>query len=147
MRLVTDKPGERPVIWEWMNRHTQLPWSTDLRVIGQMRDDGSLAAAVAFNAWSPKACWMHVVFDSAHSCTRKLLRAAFEFPFVEVGVPAVYGLTPKDLDEAVNFNKKIGMKPIAETIDCVMFEMRREHCRWIRQEKNDGWKKQTAEAA
>lgn len=132
-QLVTDKPGERPVVWEWLSSRTNLPWSSDLRVIGVAREDGSLAAAVGFNAWTPKACWMHVAFDTPHSLSRKLLQAAFSYPFLEHGADAVYGLTPRNLEAAVRLNKHLGMSPVYETVDCVLFELRREDCRYLKE--------------
>ena len=39
MQLVTDQPEQRPVIWEWLNKRINLPWSTDLRTMAVMRDD------------------------------------------------------------------------------------------------------------
>jgi hypothetical protein len=133
MRLVTDKPDSRPVVWEWLAARNNLPWSTDLRVIGAERDDGTIAAAVGFNVWTPKACWMHVAFDSPHSLTRQLLTAAFAYPFHEHGAEAVYGLTPRTFDAAVRFNERIGMRPVFETVDSVLFELRREDCRFLKE--------------
>lgn len=132
MKLTTDLPGERPVIWEWMNKRTGLPMSQDLRTIAVMRDDGTIASAVAYNCWTEQACWMHMAFDNEHSLTRSMLRAAFEYPFIECGRAAVYGLTPKHLIDAVAINRKFGFRQIAETIDCVMFEMRHDECRWLK---------------
>lgn len=136
MRLVTDKPGERPVIWEWMNKRTRLPWSTDLRCIASMRSDGSIASAVAYNAWSPSACWMHVAFENEHGLTKQLWGTAFRYPFIDCGVEAVYGLTPKTLEEALSMNERLGFRRVAETVDCVMFEMRADECRWLKGVKN-----------
>lgn len=136
MNLVTDHPGEPPVLWQWMNRQTRLPWSSDLRMMGLMRDDGTIAAAVGFNCWTHDACWMHVAFDSAHSMTRQLLRAAFEYPFITCGKGAVYGLTPLDNDEALRFNRKIGFRELVKTVDSVMFEMNVSECRWLKEKKH-----------
>lgn len=136
MKLTTDLFGEPPVIWEWMNRRTGLPMSQDLRCIAVMRDDGTIASAVGYNCWTEQACWMHMAFDNEHSLTRSMLRAAFEYPFIECGRGAVYGLTPKHLTEAVAINRKFGFRQIAETIDCVMFEMRPDECRWLKGGKN-----------
>lgn len=132
MRLVTDLPGQRPVVWEWLHRQTLLPWSSDLRCIGTMREDGTISAAVGFNAWTEKACWMHVAFDTEHAITRKLWQAAFEYPFVQCGKVAVYGLTPKHITEALAMNDRLGFRRIAETVDGVMFEMRADECRWLK---------------
>jgi len=76
---------------------------------------------------------MHVAFDTPHSLTKGLLQAAFDYPFNSIGVKAVYGLTPKELDKAVRFNKKIGFKQIAETVDCVLLELRREDCKHLKE--------------
>lgn len=146
MRLVTDQSEQYPVIWRWMNKHTRLPWSTDLRTIASMRDDGTIACAVGFNAWTHSSCWMHVAFDSPHSLTRQLWRAAFEYPFVTVGVEAVYGLTPKDLPDALNMNEKLGFRRIAETVDCIMFEMQADECRWLKENAHGRQGKRTSHA-
>lgn len=137
MILTTDLPGQPPVIWQWMNTKTKLPWSSDLRMIGLVRSDGTIAAAVGYNSWTENACWMHVAFDSPHSMTRQLLRAAWEYPFIKCGKSAVYGLTPKGNDEALAFNERMGWRQIAETVDCLMFEMLHNECRWIK-EKDHG---------
>ena len=136
MDLVTDKPGEYPTIWEWMNRKTRLPWSSDLRTIATMRADGSIAAAVGFNAWTFSSCWMHVAFDNPHAMNRKIIRAAFDYPFIQCGMEAVYGLTPKGNDEALRMNEKLGFRKIAETVDCVMFEMTADECRWLKEKEH-----------
>jgi hypothetical protein len=46
---------------------------------------------------------------------------------------AVYGLTPKDKEEALNLNDRLGFKRLTETVDCVMFEMKADDCRWIKE--------------
>lgn len=130
--LVTDKDGQPPVIWQWLNRKVKLPWSSDLRCIAAMREDGTIASAVGFNAWTENACWMHVAFDSSHGLTRALWRAAFEYPFITCGKEAVYGLTPKHLIDALAMNRKLGFRQIAETVDCIMFEMKADECRWLK---------------
>lgn len=133
MRLVTDQPGQPPVIWQWMAKRVGLPWSSDLRCIATMRDDGTISAAVAYNAWTEKGCWMHVAFDGPHGVNRQLWRAAFEYPFVNCGKEAVYGLTPKHLTEALAMNRKLGFREMVETVDCIMFEMKADECRWLKE--------------
>lgn len=130
--LVTDKPGDVPKVWSWLSARTNLPWSADLRVIGLMRD-GEIVGAVGFNGWTPKACFMHVAFKDKKSLSRKLLQAGFAYPFLEVGCDAVYGLTPLHLKDAINFNKRLGMRPLVNTVDGIFFELRRDECRWLKE--------------
>ena len=132
MLLATDKPDEEPVLWNWLRKRTMLSWSTDLRCIGIMRQDGAIAGAVGFNGWSEKSAWMHVALDSAHSLNRTLLRAVFGYAFIETGREAVYGLTSKQNAEALNLNDRLGFKRIGETCDSIIFEMRHEDCRWLK---------------
>ena len=146
MKLVTDQQGQPPVVWQWMNKRTRLPWSTDLRTIAAMRDDGTIACAVAFNAWTMSACWMHVAFDGEHGLTRKLWEAAFRYPFIDCGMEAVYGLTPKALDEALAMNDRLGFTRVAETIDSVMFEMKADDCRWLKGVRHGRQRQRTCSA-
>jgi len=128
--IVTDKEGDPPIVWNYLRLHAQVPWSTDLRVIGQLRSDLSLNAAVGYNGWCQDSCMMHVAFDSAHALTRELLREAFQFAFDTCSV--VYGLTPITNEPALRFNKKLGFVEKYRTDHWVVQEMRKEACRWIR---------------
>jgi len=136
VRLVTDQPGEPPIVWRWMHGQNKLPWSSDLRTIGLMRDDGTIAAAVGFNGWQDNSVWMHVAFDSAHSLTRSLLRAAFNYPFVKCGKLAAYAQISADNDACLKLVRKLGYREVCKTVDCVMFEMTSDECRWIKESKN-----------
>jgi L-amino acid N-acyltransferase YncA len=136
MRLVTDIPGQPPVLWNWMHGHNQVPWSSDLRVVGLMRDDGSIAAAVGFNGWQTDSCFMHVAFDTPHSLTRNLLRAAFDYPFNKCGKSAAYALIGKENSECLRLVRKLGYREACQTIDCVMFEMLSGECRWIKEKEH-----------
>lgn len=144
-KVVTDKPGERPVIWEWLHRKTKLPWSSDLRVVGIMREDGSVAGAVGFNAWQTESCFMHVAFDNPHALNRDLLRSAFHYPFVACGKGAVYALIDKGNEDCLRLVRKLGYREITRTVDSVMFEMLARDCRWIK-EKEYGQKLSTCNA-
>lgn len=148
MTLTTDQANQYPLIWRWMNRHTKLPWSTDLRTLANMRDDGTIAAAVAYNNWTDSMCFMHVAFENPHCLTRSFLRAAFAYPFQDVGLDAVYVVTQKQLKELNQFTDKLGFKKIAETVDAFIREMRQEDCRWLKlQEKEHGQQRFSASYA
>jgi hypothetical protein len=136
MRLVTDQAGQPPVVWQWLHARTRLPWSSDLRCIGTMRDDGSIAAAVGCNGWQTDSCFMHVAFESPHALTRQLLRAAFKYPFLRAGKSAVYALIDQGNDECLRLVRKLGYREMARTVDCVMFEMRHDECRWIKEARH-----------
>lgn len=119
-----------------MSGQNRLPWSTDLRTIGLIRNDGTIAAAVGYNGWTEKSCFMHVAFDTAHSMTRALLRAAFRYPFINCSKEAVYALIRQDNEEALRLVRKLGYREIVRTVDDVMFEMKPGECRWLKEQEN-----------
>jgi len=136
MKLVTDQPGQPPILWDWMTKLNKVPWSSDLRTIGLMREDGTIAAAVGFNGWQTHSCFMHVAFATAHSMTRDLLKAAFDYPFVQCGKDAVYALIGKENDECLRLVRKLGYRETTQTVDCVMFEMLAQDCRWLKEQEH-----------
>lgn len=135
MKIVTDKPGQPPIVWQWLHRKVKMPWSSDLRVVAAMREDGSIAGAVGYNGWQTDSCFMHVAFDSPHSFTRDLLRASFYYPFIQSGKEAVYALIDKGNDECLRLVGKLGYREVYRTVDCVMFEMKAGECRWIKEKE------------
>jgi RimJ/RimL family protein N-acetyltransferase len=136
VKLVTDQPGEPPVIWQWMHKQNNVPWSSDLRTIGVMREDGSIAAAVGYNGWQENSVWMHVAFDSPHAFNKSLLRAAFDYPFQHCGKEAVYAQISQDNGECLRLVRKLGYREVFRSVDCVMFEMKSGECRWIKEKEH-----------
>jgi hypothetical protein len=136
--IYTDKPGQHPVLYQFLFEHTNIPWSTDLRVIGTMRDGLAPTAVVGYNCWVGDGVFMHVAFENAHALTRELLREAFVYPFITCGKRVIYGLTPITNEVAIRFNRKIGLKEVYRTPDFVLFSMTRDECRWLngRQERS-----------
>jgi hypothetical protein len=49
---------------------------------------------------------------------------------------AVYCLIYKSNDEALSLVKKLGYREIVQTVDSVMFEMKFDECRWIREKEH-----------
>ena len=134
MKIVTDKEGEKPLVWQWLNQRTNLPWSTDLRTIGLLRDDFTFAAAVGYNSWVGDSCFIHMAFDTPRSMTRELIREAFSWPFEKVSV--IYGLTPITKEHVLAFNRRMGFRELHRTDHFVLQEMRVEDCRWIKESEH-----------
>jgi hypothetical protein len=131
VKIVTDKSGDDPIVWLFLKDKCNLPWSTDLRTLGQQRSDFTLNAAIGYNNWINGSCFMHVAFDSAKSLTRELLREAFKYPFETCTV--IFGLTPITNKPALQFNKKLGFVEVYRSEFFVLQEMRRENCKWIKE--------------
>lgn len=136
--IVTDYPGVDQILFKFLAEQTGLPWSTDLRVIGVMQGL-AVRCAVGYNCWLGDGVFMHVAFRTPNSLTRELLREAFVYPFITCDKRVVYGMTPITNEAAIKFNKKLGFVEVNRTSDFVLFEMKREDCRWV-----NGKEKQSA---
>lgn len=128
--IYTDRPGAPQTLYSFLAEKTNLPWSTDLRVMGTMQGLAP-TAVVGYNCWVGDGVFMHVAFEGKHALTKDLLREAFVYPFDTCGLRVVYGMTPITNEEAIAFNKKLGFTEVYRTKNFVLFEMTRENCRWL----------------
>lgn len=126
----------RFLLHKWMHERINIPWSSDLRIIGLQRDDLSIAAAVAYTTWQEDSVFMHVCIDECVGA-KKLLREAFMYPFVTCEKKRVYGMTPITAQRALALSKKLGFEVLHRTQDFVLQVMTRESCRWINAVRTD----------
>jgi len=97
-----------------------------------------VAVAVGYNGFIGRACCMHVVINRPEYFSRKILREAFEYPFLVAGCEAVIGLVDSVNQAAVDFDKRIGFVEVARIAhaglegDLVILRMLRSECRWLR---------------
>ena len=109
----------------WANKENQIEW-----VIG-------------YTAFIGKTCQMHVVNLTGKTTPRKLIWAAFDYPFNKAGIEVVFGVLNSKNEHAVAYDKKLGFKEVNrwdgvhdDGGDIVLLEMKRGECRWIKEYKN-----------
>lgn len=97
-----------------------------------------VAVAVGYNGFVGKTCCMHVVIQKPEALTPRIVREAFEFPFVVCGCVAVLGMVDSLNDAALDFDRRLGFKEIDRIEgagldgDLVILRMLRSDCRWLR---------------
>lgn len=138
---------EPRAVWEYFNAKLGLHPSDDFRGVCYVRSHlppdmpmgmDDVTVAVGYNGFIGRTCCMHVVIDRPESFTRKILREAFEYPFVRCGCEAVIGLVDSVNEAAVEFDKRIGFVEVARIAhaglegDLVILRMLRSECRWLR---------------
>lgn len=129
MRLLTDRPGDFPYLWEWLNKRTGLPWCTDMRTIGLAKDDGTLISVMAAcNFMHGKQCFIHFAADEA--ITRKYLNAIFDYLIVEAGMESILGLFDANNKNILRFVQRVGFELKCELYGSYLYEMRPEICKW-----------------
>ncbi len=119
-------PDFRGVLWvpdEFKNR------------IAQMCD---VAVAVGYDSFIGKTCCMHTVIQRPDLLSRRMLRDAFEFPFMRCGCEAVLALVDSTNEAALSLDTRLGFHEIARIphagpdADLVLLVMERAACRWLR---------------
>lgn len=124
-----------------------LPWAQERVGVGFRRDaytiglerDGELVAVVVFDNFSECDCNMHIASDGTRAwMSKRLLLAAFAYPFEQLGFRRVTGLVPASNTAALAFDEHIGFRreglhPYAapDGGDLVSLGLLKEHCRFI----------------
>jgi hypothetical protein len=115
-------------------------WLPDDRVIAAAGTPGmdDVAVAVGYNTFVGKTCCMHVVVQRPELLNRRMVRAAFEFPFNTCGCVAVLAPVDSLNSAALEFDRRLGFKPLAHIegggleADLELLIMTRADCRWLR---------------
>lgn len=112
-------------------------WGEWYQGIGLERD-GELIAAVVYNLYSGSDIAMHVAaIPGKRWMTKGYLRAAFSYPFNQLGVRRVSGFVPEKNIEARKFDEHIGfireglMRNALPDDNVIVYGMLRSECRWI----------------
>jgi RimJ/RimL family protein N-acetyltransferase len=123
-----------------------LHWSQDFRGVIHVPDEcrnemmgmDHVAIAVGYNSFVGRTCCIHVVIQRPELLTRRIVREAFEFPFVVCNCEAVLALVDSTNEAALNFDAKLGFIEVARVPnggtegDLVVLQMLRSDCRWLR---------------
>lgn len=105
---------------------------------GESADMDDVAIAVGYDSFIGRACCMHVVIPRPELLTRRIVREAFEFPFIKCDCEAVLGLVDSVNDAALTFDTRLGFREIARIPgaglegDLVVLCMQRAQCKWLR---------------
>lgn len=111
------------------------------KAIEAVDDKGTVHGMVGYDAWTPNAVVMHIALD-APIAFRHLVHPTFEYPFVQLGLGIALCAVRGDNKRSLALTEHVGFKRVYTIKDCfgggvdqMIFEMRREECRWIQQRK------------
>jgi hypothetical protein len=141
--MKTSDPG---FVWSFFHDRLGLHESHDFRGVLYVPDEcrhnitnmDDVAVAVGYNAFIGRTCCMHSVIQRPDRVSPRMVREAFEYPFLVCGCEAVLALVDSDNEDALRFDTKLGFKEIARIphggpeADLVILQMLRAECRWLR---------------
>ena len=122
----------------WIVEATSCVLTDRARAIKAVDEHGQIRGMVAFDVWTPNACYAHMAV-STPIAWRSLLPAVFEYPFLECGREVILALIPADNVKSWGMASHLGFR-IVHTVrdgwsrgtDLLLLEMRRDECRFLR---------------
>ena len=102
-------------------------------------ENGEVAAGVVYSLFTGNGIMMNVASDGSRRwLTKEFLRAAFAYPFKQLGCTRVSGLVRVDNPAALQFDKHLGFREEGvirkgddDGTDLVLLGMLKEECRWL----------------
>ena len=113
----------------------------DLQAIFWVDDQNGIEWVIGYTAFIGRTCQMHMVNLKGGYTPKKLLFAAFDYPFNHRGVEIIFGVVNSQNIKAMEYDQKLGFKEairfaeMHEGGDLVVFEMNKADCRWIKERK------------
>lgn len=134
-RIVTDNPAR---VYDFVRKHTAVNLVSGVQALGLERD-GELIAGVLYDGFNGVNVWMHVAGEPGRKwLTRSFLRAAFAYPFIQLGCTRVSGYVEawnreaRRFDEHIGFTKEAVLRGAAsDGGDVILYVMRREDCKYV----------------
>ena len=125
----------------WLQQRTSCGMTDGFKAIKCVDGSGRIRGMVGYDGWTENAVQCHMAVDSPMAW-RAMAAPAFEYPFQQAGKRVILGLIPASNAPSVKLAKRLGLRETyrvrdgwAQGVDLIVFEMRRDECRWLQQRK------------
>jgi hypothetical protein len=130
-----------PEHFQYLAERAGVAITPTFKAIEAVDEKGTVHGMFGYDGWTRNAVVMHVALDSP-GALRHLLRPAFQYPFNQLGLGIALCAIRGDNERSLKLTEHVGFKRVYTVRDCfgggvdqMIFEMRREDCRWIQQRK------------
>lgn len=138
MIVVAKTDAEKWAMFRFLHAHgVQVQKSDDFQAIGRVGTGGSLIGVVAYNGFCGNTCAMHIAGDG-NWVSREYIKAAFDYPFNQLGIEAVIAPVAADNHKALRFDKHFGFQEVHRVkngwekgTDLIYLQLLRKDCRWL----------------
>lgn len=115
----------------------------DCKTIADISHDGKINGVILFQRCNKHNLEITVAFERGFSVTRRLIKAAYLYAFLDVGVKRITAYVETSNKDSIAFCKRLGMKLEFETSlknwfgdkDAMQFFILRDECKWIKDYK------------
>jgi len=126
-----------PDHFQWLATRTQGSIPSDFTAIEAVDASGRVHGMIGYSGWTETAVVMHIALDNPASF-RHLVYPAFMYPFIQVNRSIALAVVNSANERSLNLCKRVGFTEVYRVKDGyrvgedqVLFEMRREACRWL----------------
>lgn len=102
---------------------------------------GAVHGMFGYDGWTDNAVVMHMALDNP-ACLRHLLHPAFLYPFAQLNLGIALCAIRGDNLRSLRLAERMGFREVYRIKNCygggtdqMIYEMRREECRWLQQRK------------
>ena len=117
-----------------------VPPTNDLKALLWFSKRGTIDWVVGYNNWIGKTVQMHVVSSRVY-CPKVFVYDIFNYPFNKHGINIIFGTINSLNVKSISLAKKIGFKEKVrwskahnDEGDLVLMELKKENCKWIKNE-------------
>lgn len=128
----------RDLLFAWLSVRAELTATEDFRAIGWVAGGLRLTHVVGYNTFIGRTATMHFAADDPAAITRRFMRAAFEYPFKQLGLEYVLAPVNSTNQKILTFTRKAGFQEAARFPGChmdggdlILLKMHRSDCKWI----------------
>lgn len=113
-------------------------YNSDCDVCIAREKDGEFLGGVIFTNYTKESIGMHSASFDHYWINKDMLFATFDYPFRQLGVKRIFGVTPEDNIHAIDFNAKVGFKKVARIagvypkgVAAIVQCLEKEDCRFL----------------
>ena len=144
MLIAANSPELKQLAAEILQKEIGVQPSADLQALfWASPKTNEIEWCIGYTSFLGKTCQIHVVNFNKKYTPRKLLWAAFDYPFNQAGVETLIGIVNSNNDLAMKYDQNLGFKEVYrfegvhdEGGDVVVFEMKKQDCRFIKELKD-----------
>lgn len=130
----------KAVAQHYLYEHAGVQSCADFQALFWVGENDQIEWVIGYTAFIGKTCQMHMVNLKGGYTPKKLLFAAFDYPFNFLGIEKTFGIVNSLNTKAMEYDQKLGFKEAIRFAgmhcdggDLVVFEMNKSDCRWIRE--------------
>lgn len=128
--------------FHFIEKELNIAHSPTARVLSFLSEEDEILAVVLYDGFNGYGCEMRIASTTPRWATKKTIREALAYPFVQLGCRRILAATESDNTRSAEFLFRVGFK--LEGIlrfwkgeqHALLFGMLVEECKWLKEEKD-----------